>query len=58
MTISTVDGVLKRGNFVLATDESMKSLLRAEDIDGDCLITVDDGGPKVYRSIVRFVQSC
>ena len=28
----------------------MESLLRTEDLDGDCLITVDDHGPKVLAS--------
>ena len=45
--LSVVNGILEKGSFVVAVDKTMESLLRAEDLDGDCLITVDDHGPKV-----------
>lgn len=48
--MSIVNGILERGSFVVAVDETMESLLRTEDLDGDCLITVDDRGPKVLAS--------
>ena len=50
--LSIVNGILERGNFVVAVDKTMESLLRTEDLDGDCLITVDDHGPKVLASTV------
>ena len=45
--LSIVNGILENGSFVVAVDKTMESLLRTEDLDGDCLITVDDHGPKV-----------
>ena len=35
----------------------MKALLEQEDVDRDCLITVDDNGPKVKRKINIPVKS-
>ena len=48
--LSTVNGILQRGSFVVEVDKTMESLLCTEDLDGDCLITVDDHGPKVLAS--------
>lgn len=49
--LSIVNGMLEKGSFVVAVDKTMESLLRAEDLDGDYLITVDDHGPKVLALI-------
>lgn len=37
------------GKLVLDVEATFKALLRAEDLDGDGKITVDDRGPKVQR---------
>ena len=39
--------LFRKQRYALPIEETMAELLRQEDLDGDCLITIEDGGPKV-----------
>ena len=51
--VNTEDGLRRNHNLVLAVASTRDALLRQEDLDGDGLITVEDGGPKVQDSWLK-----
>lgn len=47
-TMHADDDMLGKGKFVVVVDATKAALLQNEDIDGDCLITIEDSGPKSF----------
>ena len=48
---------MRENEGVVKVESTMEALLRAEDLDGDGLITVEDWGPKVIPTVINSTQA-